>query len=67
MAEPKKQLTRTRSRKRKSSSLILGNVSQISNCSHCKSAKRPHTICNTCGYYRGIKVISKKLKTKASK
>ena len=67
MAQPKKQLTRTRSRKRKSSSLRIGEVSQISNCSHCKSPKRPHTVCNTCGYYHGIKIVSKKIKTKITK
>jgi len=67
MAQPKKQLTRTRSRKRKSSSLKLGTVSQISNCAHCKSPKRPHTVCHTCGYYRDVKIVSKKIKTKIVK
>ncbi len=27
-------------------------------CSRCRQAKRPHTICPNCGYYRGKAVLS---------
>jgi large subunit ribosomal protein L32 len=30
---------------------------QIQPCPNCKHARRPHTICPNCGYYKGREVI----------
>ncbi len=31
--------------------------SAFSICAHCKASKIPHTVCSSCGYYRGRKVL----------
>lgn len=55
MAEPKKKLSRARSGARKSHD-ALKNTSLVV-CEKCKSSKLPHTVCGTCGYYRGKKIV----------
>lgn len=29
----------------------------VSKCSHCGKATAPHTVCQNCGYYKGVRVI----------
>ncbi|OGD67753.1 50S ribosomal protein L32 [Candidatus Berkelbacteria bacterium RIFCSPHIGHO2_12_FULL_36_9] len=55
MAEPKKRHTSTRSGNRRSH-LALSKVN-LSKCAQCKDPVLPHTICKTCGTYKGKKVI----------
>jgi len=41
----------------------------LSICSHCGAARKPHTVCVACGYYRGRKVLDavKKVEKKQAK
>ena len=32
-------------------------VRRLSECSHCHNARLPHTVCPTCGYYKGREVV----------
>lgn len=66
MAEPKKKLTRTRSRKRASSNLKL-KTSWGSLCEKCKTIKSSHFVCNVCGFYKGQQIIVKIPKKKIKK
>ena len=29
----------------------------LTTCANCGSKKRPHTVCESCGYYKGIRVM----------
>ncbi|MFH1687364.1 MAG: 50S ribosomal protein L32 [bacterium] len=56
MALPKRRHSRTRGRKRRTNwTISLPNPVE---CSHCHSARLPHHICPSCGYYDGRQVIS---------
>ncbi|KKP89208.1 MAG: 50S ribosomal protein L32 [Berkelbacteria bacterium GW2011_GWA2_35_9] len=58
MAEPKKQRSRSRSRKAKNN---LGwKAPSIARCIECNTVKRPHQVCMNCGEYRKNKIISTK-------
>ncbi len=41
----------------------------FSKCSHCEALRPPHTVCASCGYYRGRKVLDmvKKVEKKQAK
>jgi large subunit ribosomal protein L32 len=54
-AVPKKKLTRARRGRRLTAYKLKPQHSAL--CSRCRSAKRPHTACPTCGYYRGRQVV----------
>ena len=64
-AQPKKKLSRSRSRKRSSTKIFKG-VS-LATCQNCKQYKIPHTVCSNCGFYRGKQVIAKKETIKIKK
>ncbi|MFP4497854.1 MAG: 50S ribosomal protein L32 [Vulcanimicrobiota bacterium] len=55
MANPKHKLSRSRTRKRRAHDSIK-DIS-IMECPNCKSPKRPHRVCGSCGYYNGKNVI----------
>lgn len=55
MAVPKKKHTKSRRNKRRAN-LSLKKVSLIE-CPKCGKMKRPHTVCQNCGYYKGREVI----------
>ena len=55
MAEPKKRMTSTRSGNRRSH-LALKNL-DLSTCPKCKDPVRSHQVCQTCGTYKGEKII----------
>jgi large subunit ribosomal protein L32 len=56
MANPKRRHSRQRRDKRRTNWKIKTN--SLSVCPQCKSAKLPHRVCPTCGYYKGKEVVS---------
>lgn len=57
MAVPKRKKSRSRTRHRKAQWLRTSPPPRA-NCSHCGSPTRPHTVCETCGYYAGRPVVT---------
>lgn len=56
MAVPKKKLSRSR-RDRRRANTALDKLHLI-HCPQCHELTRPHTICPSCGTYRGIKYLA---------
>ncbi|PIU24601.1 50S ribosomal protein L32 [Candidatus Berkelbacteria bacterium CG08_land_8_20_14_0_20_39_8] len=63
MAEPKKKLSKSRTRSRRHQ--IKMNEVHIDFCNQCHEAKLRHNVCQNCGTYRGKKVIEQKGKADA--
>ena len=59
MPVPKRKRSRTRRDKRFANKGM--KVTAITQCDTCKSPKAPHIVCQTCGHYKGIKVMVSKL------
>lgn len=55
MAIPQRKISRARKRKRRSHHALV-EVQRI-RCLRCNSWILPHTICETCGHYRGRALI----------
>ena len=55
MALPKKKMSRTRRNRRRAHD-ALGKIHLVK-CPDCGSMARPHTICPTCGKYRGVEYL----------
>lgn len=55
MAEPKKKLSKTRTRSRRHQ--IKHHAVDIVYCENCHEPKLFHNICKNCGTYRGKKVV----------
>jgi len=56
MAEPKKKLSRTRSGNRRSHDHLEKISVRI--CPKCKANILPHRVCQSCGYYKGEKILT---------
>ncbi len=56
MAEPKKKLSKTRSRSRKAG--FKADAISLVVCSHCAAQIQPHRVCPNCGYYKNAKVAA---------
>lgn len=56
MAVPKRKLTRSRTRARRSANRKITPVAH-SLCPTCGASKLPHVVCSNCGTYRGRQVI----------
>lgn len=56
MAVPKRKLSRSRTRHRRSNWLAKGGVT-VARCRRCKSPNKPHTVCSFCGHYAGREVL----------
>jgi large subunit ribosomal protein L32 len=56
MAVPKRKLSRSRTRHRKSQWLRVAKPTYAV-CSRCKNPNRPHTVCSVCGYYGGRQAV----------
>lgn len=56
MAVPKKKMSRSRTRQRKSQWKI--SKPTLSTCPQCKAPKLPHRACHECGTYNGREVIA---------
>ena len=55
MAVPKKKVTRSRRDKRRSHHAL--QASSYHECPNCGELKRPHHLCDACGYYDGREVV----------
>ncbi len=53
MAEPKKKLSKTRSRSRRAH--FKAEPISLVVCSNCAAQIQPHRVCATCGFYKGVK------------
>ncbi|MFQ6614786.1 MAG: 50S ribosomal protein L32 [Fidelibacterota bacterium] len=56
MALPKKRISKTRGRKRRTH--YKSGIVSYTTCPQCGQTKMPHRVCPNCGYYRGRPVIS---------
>ena len=56
MAVPKKKTSKSKSRSRRASAWTLRTPAR-SVCPRCASAKVPHTVCGTCGWYKGRQAV----------
>jgi large subunit ribosomal protein L32 len=56
MAVPKKKTSKAKTRSRRASSWQL-DAPPRSVCGHCNTAKLPHRVCPSCGWYNGRKAI----------
>jgi large subunit ribosomal protein L32 len=54
MAVPKKKMSRSRTRRRKSHWKVTRPP--LATCSRCGSFHRPHRVCNECGTYNGREI-----------
>lgn len=55
MATPKRRISRHRRGNRRIHQGL--QLTALVRCSNCSSRIRPHTVCSSCGYYRGRQVI----------
>ncbi|MDP2654731.1 MAG: 50S ribosomal protein L32 [Candidatus Omnitrophota bacterium] len=60
MANPKRQHSKQRSRKRRTHWKI--RLSGVGPCSNCKSLIVPHRVCPFCGFYKGKQIVAVKAK-----
>jgi len=56
MPNPKRRHSNSRTGKRRGSNQKIKRAS-LSVCSNCGALKLPHTVCNSCGYYKGVSVV----------
>lgn len=59
MAVPKRKTSKSRRDQRSASKFLKPKA--FATCSHCSVAVMPHTVCESCGYYKGKKIIKTKL------
>ncbi len=62
MAVPKRRQSKARSRKRRTHDKATGVA--LSTCSECEAKIRPHVVCPKCGFYKGKRVVTVKVKSK---
>lgn len=62
MAQPKKKLSSTRGNRRRSHLHLKSQP--IAVCSHCQATTASHTVCQACGYYKGVPVLPIKAQAK---
>jgi large subunit ribosomal protein L32 len=56
MAVPKKKTSKAKTRSRRASAWKLERPSR-STCPRCGATKRPHVVCQSCGWYNGRQAI----------
>ena len=59
MPVPKRKLSRSRRDKRSASKFIRPKA--FSNCKNCEAPNASHQVCDTCGFYKGKKVLETKM------
>ncbi|MBI3817756.1 MAG: 50S ribosomal protein L32 [Planctomycetes bacterium] len=57
MPNPKRRHSKARKRLRRTHDAL--SAPTLMNCPRCKAAKRPHTVCDQCGYYGGQEVLTR--------
>ena len=55
MAVPKKRMSKSRSRMRRSHHALT--APNLSPCPQCGDAKESHRVCSSCGHYRGKQIF----------
>jgi len=55
MAVPKKRMSKSRSRMRRSHNALT--APNLSPCPQCGDPKEPHRVCSSCGHYRGKQIF----------
>jgi large subunit ribosomal protein L32 len=55
MPTPKKRTTRSKRDMRRSHDFAVPKTTN--KCANCGSLKLPHTVCSSCGYYKGEEVV----------
>ncbi|RKY21398.1 MAG: 50S ribosomal protein L32 [Planctomycetota bacterium] len=56
MAVPKRKTSKQRKRKRRSHLALATPPTSV--CDRCGAEKMPHTVCESCGHYRGRDVLA---------
>jgi large subunit ribosomal protein L32 len=56
MANPKKKLSKARTRSRRAGNSKV-DVKSVAYCSRCNAPKLPHRVCPHCGYYKNTQVL----------
>lgn len=56
MAVPKHRTSKARKRKRRAHHALAVPATTV--CARCGAAKAPHTVCESCGFYRGRDVLA---------
>ena len=62
MAVPKRRQSKTRTRKRRTHDKV--GMIALTTCSNCSAVIRPHTVCPECGFYKGKRIVTIKVKSK---
>lgn len=57
MAVPKRRWSKARSRRSHSANYKLKPLNLVE-CPQCKELRRTHKMCKSCGYYKGVEVMS---------
>ncbi len=57
MANPKRRHSKRRARLGRAA--VRSAPLSVRPCDRCGSPGRPHTVCDTCGHYRGQEIVSK--------
>ena len=58
MAVPKRKQSRARSRSRRTHQ--VEHVTSITSCLNCSAPLKSHTACVSCGFYKGVKMMTTK-------
>ena len=58
MPVPKKRTSRSKNRSRRAHHALKASGSSV--CPNCGSVKFPHSVCDSCGHYKGKQVIEPK-------
>ncbi|WP_151971997.1 50S ribosomal protein L32 [Candidatus Uabimicrobium amorphum] len=62
MAVPKRRQSKARSRKRRSHDALIAPTYTL--CTNCGALTRPHSVCTSCGTYKGVQILKVKEKKK---
>ena len=60
MAQPKRRWSKARTRTKRSTWKL--DKPTVIKCPHCHEPAEPHTVCSSCGYYKGKEVVAQKEK-----
>jgi len=55
VAQPKRRWSKARTGLKRSTWKL--EKPNLGTCSHCHEPVLPHTVCNACGYYKGVEVL----------
>jgi len=64
MPAPKKRHSKSQKGRRRAH--IKVEEKELVECSHCGETKKPHTVCNNCGYYKGEQIIEQEVEEEAA-